>query len=53
MKSAFAAHCDLVFDSSSFFTLYNMFDALSYSFSAAVQLIDLSSIFDTLVDHVC
>jgi hypothetical protein len=46
-----AAHHDLVFDLSSF-SHHNMFDALSYSFSAAVQLIDLSSISDTLLDHV-
>ncbi len=48
-----SAHCDLVFDSSSFFALYNMFDVLSYSFSAVIQLTDLSSISDTLIDHVC
>jgi hypothetical protein len=48
-----AAHCDLVFDLSSFFAHHNMFDAFSYSFSAAVQLTDLSSISDTLLDHVC
>ena len=47
-----AAHCDLVSDSSSFFTHYNMFDAPSYSFSAAVQLIDLSSISDALLGCV-
>jgi len=48
-----SAHCDLVFDSSSLFALHNMFDVLSYLFSAAVQLTDLSSISDTLIDHVC
>ncbi len=48
-----AAHHDLVFDLSFLFALHNMFDAFSYSFSVTVQLIDLSSISDTLVDHVC
>jgi len=48
-----SAHCDLVFDSSSFFTLHNMFDASSYSFSAVIQLTGLRSISDTLVDCVC
>ena len=48
-----AAHCDLVFDLSSFFAHHNMFDAFSYLFLVAVQLTDLSSISDTLLDHVC
>ncbi len=48
-----SAHCDLVSGSSSFFALHNMFDALSYSFSAAVQLTDLRPISDALVDRVC
>jgi len=48
-----SAHCDLVFGSSLFFALHNMFDASFYSFSAAVQLTDLSSISDALIDHVC
>jgi len=47
-----AAHCDLVFGLSSFFTHYNMFDTPSYSVSAAVQLINLSSISDALLDCV-
>ncbi len=48
-----SVHCDLVFDSSSFFTLHNMFDASSYSFSAVIQLTGLSPISDTLIDRVC
>ncbi len=48
-----SAHCDLVFDSSLLFTLHNMFDASPYSFSAAVQLTGLSSIFDALIGCVC
>jgi len=48
-----SAHCDLVSGSSSLFALHNMFGALSYSFSAAVQLTGLSSISDTLVGRVC
>jgi len=48
-----SAHHDLVFGSSSLFTLHNMFGASSYSFSAAVQLTGLSSISDALVGRVC
>ena len=48
-----SAHHDLVFGLSSFFTLHNMFDASSYSFSAVIQLTGLSSISDALIDHVC
>jgi len=47
-----SAHCDLVSGLSLFFTLHNMFDASSYSFSAVVQLTDLSSISDALIDCV-
>jgi hypothetical protein len=45
-----SAHHDLVFDSSLLFTLHNMFDASSYLFSVTVQLTDLSSISDALID---
>jgi len=48
-----SAHCDLVSDSSLFFTLHNMFGASPYSFSVVVQLTGLSPISDTLVDCVC
>jgi len=47
-----AAHHDLVFDSSSFFVLHNMFSTILYSFSATVQLTGLGLISDALVDCV-
>jgi len=47
-----SAHHDLVFGSSLFFTLHNMFDASPYSFSAVIQLTGLSPISDALIDHV-
>ena len=48
-----AAHHNLVFDLFSSFNLHNMFSVSSYSFSAVMQLTDLRSISDVLIDCVC
>ena len=48
----FAAHQDLVSESSSSSSLHNLFDTPPYPFSAAVQVTELRSISDALVDQL-
>ena len=48
----FAVHHDLISESSLSFFLHNLFEALSYPFSAAVQVTELRSISDVLVDQL-
>ena len=48
-----ATHQDLISEPSSSSSLHNLFSALPYSFSAAIQVTELKSIFDALVDWLC
>ena len=46
----FAAHQDLISESSSLSFLHNLFSTLPYSFSAVIQVTELRSISDALID---
>ena len=48
----FAAHQDLIFESSSSSFLHNLFSTLTYPFLTAVQVTEFESIFDALVDQL-
>ena len=49
----FAAYQDLISESSLLSSLHNLFDASSYPFSAVIQVTELRSISDALVDWLC